>query len=88
MPFRNGWGISRRLEQVADHRIYLNYGTLYPALLRLDQKGWIKSEWGTTQNNRRAKFYSLTQAGRQQLQQEEANWQEMAGIVSRVLKGT
>jgi len=85
MGTMHGWGIARRLEQVADDRIFLNYGTLYPALIRLEQRGWIESEWGTSENNRRAKFYALTKAGRKQLETEQQNWHEMASIVGKVL---
>lgn len=81
----HGWGIARRLEQVADDRIFLNYGTLYPALVRLEQRGWIESAWGVSENNRRAKFYTLTQAGRNQLDTETENWLQMASIVGKVL---
>jgi DNA-binding PadR family transcriptional regulator len=63
----------------------INYGTLYPALIRLEQKGWIQSNWGTSENNRRAKFYSLTKQGRSQLVKEKENWQEMAAFVFRIL---
>jgi DNA-binding PadR family transcriptional regulator len=63
----------------------LNQGTLYPALLRLEQKGWIKSEWGESENNRRARFYSLTKAGKKQLREETANWERFAGVMQRVL---
>ena len=83
----HGWGIARRIEQVSEDALYVNQGTLYPALARLQQKGWIKSEWGTSENNRRAKFYALTKAGSRQLRVEEANWEQMVSIVTRVLRG-
>ena len=72
--------------QVSDELLYLNQGTLYPALLRLENRGWITSEWGTSENNRRARFYSLTKAGRKQLEQEIAGWRTMAGIINRLLE--
>lgn len=83
----HGWGIARRIEQVSDELLELNQGTLYPALLRLQQQGWIASQWGTSENNRRAKFYSLTPRGRHQLGLETENWERMAGVVERVLAG-
>ncbi len=84
----HGWGIARRIEQVSEDAVYVNQGTLYPALIRLQQKGWIRSEWGASENNRRAKFYSLTKAGTRQLKVKEANWERMVNIVARVLRGT
>ena len=85
MGAMHGWGIARRIEQVSEDRISINYGTLYPALIRLEQKGWIQSTWGTSENNRRAKFYSFTKRGRSRLAKEKENWQEMAAFVSRML---
>lgn len=82
----HGWGIAQRIQQVSDELLYLNQGTLYPALLRLENRGWITSEWGTSENNRRARFYSLTKAGRKQLAQEIAGWRTMAGIINRLLE--
>src|SRR6478672_951717 len=70
----HGYGIARRIEQIAQGALALNQGTIYPALLRLEQKGWIKSEWGTSENNRRARFYSITRTGRKQLDAEASNW--------------
>jgi PadR family transcriptional regulator len=84
----HGYGIALRIQQLSDDMLQLNQGTLYPALLRLEQKGWISSEWGESENKRRARFYSLTKAGRKQLRQETANWERFAGIVARVLAGT
>jgi transcriptional regulator len=84
---RHGWGIARRIEQVSNDVLFVNQGTLYPALIRLEQRGWIKSKWGVSENNRRAKFYSLTKSGTQQLEVETANWEEMVNIVGRVLRG-
>ena len=84
----HGFGIAQRIQQVSDDLLCLNQGTLYPALLRLEQYGWISAKWGTSENNRRAKFYSLTRAGRKQLAKEEAGWEQMSGVINRVLKGT
>ena len=84
----HGFGIAQRIRQVSDDLLCLNQGTLYPALLRLEQYGWISSKWGISDNNRKAKFYSLTKAGRKQLLREEAGWEQMSGIINRVLKAT
>jgi transcriptional regulator len=84
----HGFGIAQRIRQVSDDLLCLNQGTLYPALLRLEQYGWISSRWGASDNNRKAKFYSLTRAGRKQLAREEAGWEQMSGVINRVLKGT
>jgi transcriptional regulator len=84
----HGYGIARRLEQISEGLLYLNQGTLYPALLRLQQKGWITSKWGASENNRRARFYSLTKAGRKQLATEEESWQRIAALMARLLAGT
>jgi transcriptional regulator len=83
----HGYGIARRIEQVSDNLLQMNQGTLYPALLRLEQKGWIASEWGTSENNRRARFYSLTKNGRKQLAREAESWEQMASIMARLLGG-
>ena len=83
----HGYGIARRIEQVAQGVLTLNQGTLYPALLRLEQKGWIAGEWGVSDNNRRARYYSLTRAGRQQLAAETAEWERVAAMMSRLLEG-
>jgi len=83
----HGFGIARRIEQVSGDLLYLNQGTLYPALLRLQQRGWITSKWGVSENNRRARFYSLTKAGRKQLAEETESWERMAGIITRLLHG-
>jgi len=88
MGVQHGYGIAQRLLQVSDSVLQLNQGTLYPALLRLEQRGWITSKWGTSENNRRARFYSLTRAGRKQLQREAEDWQRMAAIMTRLLGGT
>ncbi len=82
----HGWGIARRLEQVSDDVLRLNQGTLYPALLRLQQRGWITATWGTSDNNRRARFYALTKTGRRQLRVETDNWEQMTQILARVLR--
>jgi len=82
----HGFGIARRIEQVADGGFALNQGTIYPALLRLEQKGWIASEWGMSENNRRARYYSITKAGRRQLANETASWARTVAMVNRLLK--
>jgi PadR family transcriptional regulator PadR len=82
---QHGFGIARRIEQVSGDAVMLNQGTIYPALVRLEEQGWIDSEWGTSENNRRARFYSLTAAGRKQLKEEVANWRRVATLVNAVL---
>ena len=82
----HGWGIARRIEQVSNDVLQLNQGTLYPALIRMEQLGWIATEWGTSENNRRAKYYSITRAGRKQLASETRNWERMAALIERFLK--
>jgi transcriptional regulator len=82
----HGYGIAVRIQQVSDNILQLNQGTLYPALLRLEQKGWITSEWGESENKRRARFYSLTKAGKKQLREETADWERFAGVMQRVLR--
>jgi len=81
----HGYGIAVRIQQVSANILQLNQGTLYPALLRLEQRGWIKSNWGESENKRRARFYSLTKAGKKQLREETANWERFAGVMQRVL---
>ena len=81
----HGYGIAQRLHQVSSQILQLNQGTLYPALLRLEQKGWIVAKWGTTENNRRAKYYSLTRSGRKQLAREAEDWRRMADVMGRLL---
>ena len=81
----HGWGIARRIEQVSGDALAMNQGTLYPALLRLEQRGWIDSKWGVTENNRRARYYLLTARGRKQLKVEEEDWARMSTIIARVL---
>jgi len=82
---QHGYGIARRIEQTSGNLLSLNYGTLYPALLRLEQEGSIASEWGISENNRKAKFYRLTRAGRKQLEKEAHNWQQTTAILDRFL---
>ncbi|HJP92364.1 MAG TPA: PadR family transcriptional regulator [Pyrinomonadaceae bacterium] len=79
----HGYGIARRIEQTSGDRLSLNYGTLYPALLKLEQEGWIASEWGVSENNRKAKYYKLTRAGRKQLEREAKEWNQTTAIVAR-----
>ena len=79
----HGWGIARRIEQVSGDSIRMNHGTLYPALVRLEQRGWVKSLWGISENNRRARFYSLTAKGKKQLGAQEERWERVAAIVAR-----
>ncbi len=82
----HGYGIARRIEQVAQGSLALNQGTIYPALVRLEQKGWIDSDWGTSENNRRARFYTITKNGRKQLALETELWTRTVAIVSRLLE--
>jgi transcriptional regulator len=81
----HGYGIARRIEQTSGHQLALNQGTLYPALLKLEHMGWITSAWGASENNRRARFYTITRAGRKQLQAETKNWSRTSDIVARFL---
>ena len=83
----HGFGISIRIRQLSDEVLQVEQGSLYPALYRLEDQGWIKSEWGTSENNRKAKFYSLTAAGRKQLNVETANWARVSTAINLVLKG-
>lgn len=82
---RHGFGLARRIEQVSGDTVLLNQGTIYPALVRLEERGWIDSEWGTSENNRRARFYAITASGRRQLKEEVANWQRVSALVGAVL---
>jgi transcriptional regulator len=82
----HGWGISQRIQAVSDSVLVVNQGSLYPALYRLEEEGWIASEWGASENNRRAKFYRLTRSGERQLAREQQNWQRLAAAVFRVLE--
>ncbi len=86
MGAMHGYGIAQRIQQVSQDVLVLNQGTLYPALLRLEQRGWISSEWGVSENNRRAKYYSLTKGGRKQLREETADWHRMSTIINRLLQ--
>jgi len=83
----HGYGIAQRIQQVSEDMLRLNQGTLYPALLRLQQRGWITAKWGVSDNNRKAKYYSITKAGRKQLEQEAQSWERMAAVINRVLEG-
>ena len=82
----HGYGIARRIEQVGGDQLILNQGTIYAALVRLLQSKWIEAEWGTSENNRKARYYSITGSGRRQLADEAESWQRMAGVVQRILK--
>jgi transcriptional regulator len=82
----HGWGISQRIQAVSDSVLVVNQGSLYPALYRLEEEGWIASEWGASENNRRAKFYKLTRSGERQLAREQQSWQRLAAAVFRVLE--
>jgi PadR family transcriptional regulator PadR len=84
----HGYGIAQRVQQVSEDLLKLNQGTLYPALLRLEQRGWISSKWGASENNRKAKYYSLTRAGRKQLLTETASWERMTTLMTKLLGGT
>jgi PadR family transcriptional regulator, regulatory protein PadR len=81
----HGWGISQRIQQLSEDVLEVNQGSLYPALHRLEEKGWISAEWGSSENNRRARFYSLTRLGRRQLAEETESWERFAAAVGRVL---
>jgi len=82
----NGWSISQRLRQISGEVLQVSDGSLYPALHKLEQQGWITAEWRPSENNRRAKFYSLTRLGRKQLQKEAANWDRLSGAITQVVK--
>ena len=82
---QHGFGLAKRIQQISAGALDLNQGTLYPALLRLEQRGWIKSAWGTSESNRRAKFYSLSPRGRKQIEEETENWERIASTMSRFL---
>ena len=87
MGAQHGYGIAARLEQVSGGRLQLNMGTLYPALMRLEQRGLVRGKWGTTETNRKARYYDLTAAGRRQLEKEKQAWDQMAGIIQDLLHG-
>jgi PadR family transcriptional regulator len=82
---QHGYGIAQRIQQVSEDLLKLNQGTLYPALLRLEQRGWISSKWGVSENNRKAKYYSLTRSGRKQLANEAECWERMVAVIARLL---
>jgi PadR family transcriptional regulator PadR len=82
----HGYGVARRLEQLSEETLRLNEGTVYASLLRLAQKGWIHSEWGASDNNRKAKYYSISKSGRKQLVRETENWERISGLIGRVLR--
>jgi len=83
---QHGYGIARRIEQISEDALQLNQGTIYPSLTRLLQKKWITAAWGTSENNRKAKFYSITRAGRLQLAHEARSWERISGVIGRVLR--
>jgi transcriptional regulator len=82
----HGYGIARRIEQISEEALQINQGTIYASLVRLMQKGWISGAWGTSDNNRKAKFYSITKAGRKRLTTEAQNWERISGVIGRVLR--
>jgi len=82
----HGYGVARRIEQLSEEMLRLNEGTVYASLLRLTQKGWIRSEWGVSENNRRARFYSITKTGRKQLALEAESWERISSVIGRVLR--
>jgi transcriptional regulator len=82
----HGWGIAQRLGQISENVLQVNQGTLYPALLKLEQQGYLHSEWGRSENNRRARYYRITASGRKQLALEAQNWERMAGIIARLFQ--
>ena len=82
----HGWGITNRLEVLSRSALQVDEGSLYPALYRMEEKGWIQAEWKVTENNRRAKYYSLTKAGKKQLEAETENWQSMSAVITAVLR--
>jgi PadR family transcriptional regulator, regulatory protein PadR len=84
----HGYGILLRIQQVSKERLQIQQGSLYPALYRLEHQGWISSEWGASENNRRAKYYRLTAAGKRRLQAEAENWNRMAGVIAGILRAT
>ena len=88
MGAQHGYGIARRIEQLSNDLLRMNQGTLYPAVLRLEQRGWISSKWGLSENNRRAKFYELTKAGLKQLETEKSEWKKLITAVTQVLETT
>ncbi len=83
---QHGWGIAQRIQQISEDVLRVNQGSLYPSLHRLEHEGWIEAEWGSSENNRRAKFYRLTRAGQKRLGEETENWERLSGAVARVLR--
>ena len=83
---QHGYGLARRIEQISEDALLVNQGTIYLCLIRLQQQRWISAKWGVSDNNRRAKFYSITKAGRRQLQAEASNWERLAGVIGRLLR--
>src|SRR6201997_2706275 len=83
---QHGWAISERIQQISSEVLLIQQGSLYPALHRLERRGWIKAKWGTSENNRRAKYYELTKAGREQLERETDSWKKLAAAVARVIE--
>lgn len=81
----HGYGIARRIEQLSENEVLLNQGTIYASLVRLQQRGWIAAEWGVSDNNRRAKFYSITKAGKRQMKEDKSQWERLAAVMGRVL---
>lgn len=84
----HGYGIARRIEQLSEDQVLLNQGTIYASLVRLQQRGWIAAAWGVSENNRRAKYYSITKAGKRQVKAERATWQRLSAVIGRVLVAT
>jgi PadR family transcriptional regulator, regulatory protein PadR len=84
---QHGWAISERVQQVSSDVLRIQQGSLYPALHRLERRGWIRAQWGTSENNRRAKYYELTRAGKKQLEKEEQSWRKLTAAVAQVLEG-
>jgi PadR family transcriptional regulator PadR len=84
----HGWGISQRIQQISSGVLNVNQGSLYPALYRLEEQGWISAEWGSSENNRQAKYYKLTRTGRRQLDEETANWARLSAAIEQVLQAT
>jgi PadR family transcriptional regulator PadR len=85
MGLLHGYGIARRIEQLSEDRVLLNQGTIYASLVRLQQRGWISAAWGVSDNNRKAKYYSITKTGKRQVKAERSNWQRLAAVIGRVL---
>lgn len=81
----HGYGIARRIEQLSQDQVLLNQGTIYASLVRLQQRGWISADWGVSDNNRKAKYYAITKAGKRQVKQERSNWERLAAVIGRVL---